>query len=747
MKITKIILTTALTLMLSATVLAAAPYKSLYYDGANHPYTADKINLIINGEKLDDSNLPIQAISLDGSRTLVPLREVLEAAGATVNFDNSTNKVTVLDGNNTVVVTVGSTTGYINGSPIEMDAAPKYVSTSSTGVKKVMIPLRFVGEGLGYEVVYDAATRTVKVDKPATSTTPTIEVKLTEVNSSSISSVSGTTSKITKYTLPTETNKSFVLEFDSPVANVKKTVLADGRLVVDIENSILTTKSLNNNLSVGTLSNVRLAQFATTPTPISRAVLTFSGDSSYTVTLSENRKTLTISFESAGNTPVAPKEKNNATGVAFSKGTDTDLFSIYGETEAPELYSVTAPDDSTLYIDIVRPNTILSNATNNQISETVSGLATTSYKIYDLDETRTRIVVTLDKKCITNVIVNGNTTKVFIKPNANITPGGTPTVGTEGALTLTSTERTATLKISKTLTAIPAGYNIENITHTDNYMAYQYVLLSPFDLKKYISTQNLVVNNEILKSIDIVNVDSKTKFVFNGSTVLHATVTEDANSIIFTINAARDVYDKIIVIDAGHGGTDPGTSGVLSGTTYYEKTVALDMAKQASSLISADTRFKVYQTRPLDVFTQLYDRPAFSTNVKADMFISIHANASTSTVPMGIDTFYFDVTQENATYLATKGVYPTDYRKSVTAKSKAFAEAMQTNIINSTNVIDRKYKHADFAVLRQNEIPAILIETGFMTNYVDMTNLANPEFRTKIAKAIADTVIANYNNY
>ncbi len=743
MKIPKILLTTAFSIMLSATVFAAAPYNTLYYDGANHPYTTEKINLSINGTIIDDSKLPIQPINLDGSRTLVPLREVLEAVGATVKFESATNKVTVIDGQNTVVVTVGSTTGYINGTPVEMDAAPKYVSTSSTSDKKVMIPLRFVGEGLGYVVNYDSATRTVKVDKPEEK--EVVEVKLSEVNSTTISTASGATAKVTDYTLPTEASKSFVMNFNTAVSKVSKSVLTGGRLVIDVENSTLSTPSLNTNLSVGTLTNVRMAQFATTPTPITRTVLTFGADSSYTVTLSTDRKTLTVSFESAENVPVVPIDTNMATSVNFSTTGSADLFAIYGDTAAPDIYGVTVADDNTIYIDLIRPNTILGGMDDFQINQTVKGVVTSSYQIYDLDDKTTRVVIKVSEPCITNVVKNGNITKVFIKTASSVDTGSGAV--TTGALSLSTTSRTATIKISKTLAAIPSGYNIKNITHTDNYMAYQYILTSPTSLKSNISTQSLAVNNEILNSIDVVNEDNKTKFVFKGSTVLYASVTEDATSIIFTISAARDVYDKIIVIDAGHGGTDPGTSGVLNGTTYNEKTVVLDMAKEAADLISADTRFKVYQTRPNDVFTLLYDRPAFSTNVKADIFISIHANASTSNVPNGIDTFYFDVTKEDATYLASKGVYPTEYRKSVTAESKAFAKVMQENLISTTLLTDRGYKHGDYAVLRANNIPAILIETGFMSNQRDLTNLANDEYRSKVAKVIADTVIGYYNMY
>ncbi len=743
MKIRNLLLTLTFTLMLSVTVLASVPYKSLYYDGANHAYTAEKIYLSINGVILDDTNLPLQPINLDGSRTLVPLREVFENLGSKVNFDSATNTVTVIDGNNTVVVTVGSTTGYIHGNAGDVDAAPEYVALDSTSGKKVMIPLRFVGEGLGYGVNYNATTRTVSIEKPMDEVT-TNTVTLTEINSTTIKSSSESTAKLTEYTLPTAVNKSFVMKFDNPVSAVKKSTLTDGRLVVDVENAVLSTGALNQNVSIGTLSNVRLAQFVTTPTPITRSVLTFNEDTTYTVTLSSNRKTLTISFEDSGKTPSVVEEGLNATKVTYSTNGDADLFTIYGESETPELYGVTSADDLTLYIDVLKPNTLLTGTTQ----ETVTGVSVSSYKVYDINDTTTRIAVTLNKKSINSVVQNGNLTKVYIKPVGDVVSSGDGAViDSSEVLSVNTTTRTATIKINKNKAGIPSSFAINSITQTDKYMTYDYEISIPMGMSSVLPTQNIPIKNEILNSIDIVQETGKTRFLFNGENVLYAKVTEDSDCIIFTIKAARDVYDTIIVIDAGHGGTDPGTKGVLNGNTYYEKAVAIDMAKKAANYISADTRFKVYQTRPDDVFVQLYDRPAFSSKIQADMFISIHANSSTSSIPNGIDTFYFDVTKEDATYLATKGVYPTDYRKEVTATSKDFASAMQKKLISTTLLTDRSYKHADYAVLRNNDAPAILIETGFMSNQRDLINLVDDAYRTKVAKAIADTVIGYYGKY
>ncbi len=752
MKINKILLTFVFVVLMTVTALAAVPYKSLYYDGADHAYTADKIYLNINGTTLDDSSLPLQPINIDGSRTLVPLREVFENLGATVNFDSATNVVTVKDGSNTVILTVGSKNAMLNGQTVMMDVEPKFVALSSTSPKKVMIPLRFVSESLGYNVNYDASTRIIYLKKDTstsgnsntnTSTETTTTVKLTEKNSTTVTESNQATAKITGATLPTSTNKSLKLVSDTPITDISKSTLADGRLVVDIENATLGINPIDQKVSVDKLTNVKVAQFATNPIKITRAVLSFSGDTTYTVILSNDRKTLTIGFSDftpEKDTTTVPSN-NNATKVVFNTDGVADVFVVYGDGKAPVIEGVTSVDATTMNIDIARPNTILDGATSDTISSNTNSVAVKSYKISNVDSDTTRIQLTLNSDCIYSVVENGTLTKVYVKPKTIATNSG-------DVLTLTQTNNTAVLKINKDKAGIPLGFNINSIVHTDKYMSDLYYLNLPLSMKDVLVTpKNLAVGNDILKSIDILNENNATKFVFNGKKVLHVKVTEDGDNIIITVKAARDVYDTIIVVDPGHGGKDPGTSGKLNGTTYYEKNVVLDIGTKATKYISQDTRFKVYMTRTDDTFIELYDRPAFSTHLGADMFISIHSNASSSAIPSGIDTFYFDVQKEDATYLNSKGVYVTDYRKNVTAKSKAFSQAIQKNLISATSATDRGFKHGDYAVLRQNEIPSILIETGFMSNQADLAKLADDSYRTKIARTIADTVIAYYGSY
>ncbi len=757
MKITKIIATLIFTMMLSVVVYAEnnVPYKSLYYDGANHTYTANKINLNINDTVLEDSELPMQPINIDGSRTLVPLREVFEALGAKVEYYGATNQVIIRDGENVVQLTVGSTIGKINGTEVTMDTAPKYVSLDSASPKKVMIPLRFVGEGLGYTVHYDSATRTVYVRTAPqenntgttdnTNTTPNVpKVKLTQKNSAPITSSAQSTTTISEIGLPTSSNKVFTIDTSSAMSNVKIIDLGDGRLVIDVENSKYTKAGINQNMSVDTLTNIRVAQFATTPTYITRAVLTFSNDTNYSINLSTDRKRFTLVFSSSDTLPTIPSESINAKSVAYSSNGETDSFVIAGDTKAPVLSNITAVDTKTLNIDILKPNTI------SDTSKSVSGVSVANYKISSLNDTTTRLQVTLNGDFTYTKTVEGNNVRISIKPKA--TSGGSNSNGdisdetsTGGVVSVSQTDNSVTVKVDKKLAGIDSVYNTGSITHTDAYLYSKYTLTMPISLQSQLGSSDTVnVNNNILSTINILSDASTTKFVFFGKKVLNVDVTQDGAYLYFTVRAARDVYDTIIVIDPGHGGTDPGTGGTLNGTTYYEKNVVLDIGKKVNSYITQGSNFKVYMTRTSDVFVELYDRPAFSNALEADAFVSIHADAAGTMAANGITTFYFDVDKEDAAYLAAKGIYSNDVTKKTTALSKSLAEQVQKNLISTTLVTNRGAKHGNYAVLRHNSSPAILIETGFMSNQRDLANLADEAYRTKVAKSIANTIIAQY---
>lgn len=205
---------------------------------------------------------------------------------------------------------------------------------------------------------------------------------------------------------------------------------------------------------------------------------------------------------------------------------------------------------------------------------------------------------------------------------------------------------------------------------------------------------------------------------------------------------------KTIVIDAGHGGKDP---GALGAGERQEKVVVLSIAKKLREKLTAKG-YKVLLTREDNTFLALKGRTQFATQNRADLFISIHANANKNSKANGIETYYLDVasTDKAAEGIAARENADSGYsiqelntllkglvQESKSADSQRLATAVQKELIRATGAVDRGVKHARFVVLIGTSVPAILVETGFISNPTEGKNLMSAAYQQKIAGAIA----------
>ncbi|MDQ0208479.1 N-acetylmuramoyl-L-alanine amidase [Alkalicoccobacillus murimartini] len=179
------------------------------------------------------------------------------------------------------------------------------------------------------------------------------------------------------------------------------------------------------------------------------------------------------------------------------------------------------------------------------------------------------------------------------------------------------------------------------------------------------------------------------------------------------------VSGQTIVIDPGHGGSDPGA--VANG--LQEKDVVLDVGQRAADKLSASGA-NVIMTRSTDEFIQLEERAAIANRANASIFISIHANAAAATSASGTESYHFP-TSTNGRSLAT---------------------SIQTELINELGTRDRGVKDANFSVLRNTAMPATLLELGFITNSDEAERMKSSSFRESAANAIHDGVQSYYGN-
>jgi len=221
---------------------------------------------------------------------------------------------------------------------------------------------------------------------------------------------------------------------------------------------------------------------------------------------------------------------------------------------------------------------------------------------------------------------------------------------------------------------------------------------------------------------------------------------------------------KIIVLDPGHGGHDPGAVGPNG---LYEKDVVLDVALQLRTILSKNKRFRILLTRDKDVFIPLVERTAFANSKNADMFVSIHANASAKKTAKGIETYLLNwandeeairvAARENAIslkkmkeqmkkYKSDVDIMLSDLRRDLKRdESIKLANYVQSSIVSTLgeNYNDIKgigVKNALFYVLFGARMPSVLAEISFISNPVEESRLSKESYREHIARAIADGI-------
>jgi N-acetylmuramoyl-L-alanine amidase len=219
--------------------------------------------------------------------------------------------------------------------------------------------------------------------------------------------------------------------------------------------------------------------------------------------------------------------------------------------------------------------------------------------------------------------------------------------------------------------------------------------------------------------------------------------------------AAEERFDTV-VIDAGHGGDDTGARG---GRGLREKDLVLDVARRLA-LRLRDQGLRVVMTRDDDTFVPLEQRTWLANDARADLFVSIHANAAADREVSGTETYFLSLQasdesarrvaeRENAAFgdaaalLANEDPFVALMGDLISAddaaESDAFAKMVQGQLAE-TGSRSRGVKQAPFVVLANVQMPSVLVEIGFLTNPSDERQLARADGRDRIVRALSEAV-------
>lgn len=262
---------------------------------------------------------------------------------------------------------------------------------------------------------------------------------------------------------------------------------------------------------------------------------------------------------------------------------------------------------------------------------------------------------------------------------------------------------------------IPKPSNLKVYEEDDNYWEKVYTLRLDQDYSNFYKTNKIEQKKSNITKTIITTENNQTEIKFYTSKIQAFRITDKDDALYIEVDDPKSLYDKVVVIDAGHGGTDPG----MTGNGITEKNKTLEIVKAAKKYFDKNKEIKVYYTRLADTVPHvtagsagiknssmsLAPRYNLANDINTDLFISVHVNSWINSSVNGTETLYSSSNNRTNSYGMT---------------SKDLAHMLHKDMIKVIGRADRGVKiRNNLAVLCYTKMPAILIETAFATNKKD----------------------------
>lgn len=686
-----ITLATIIIIIIASSSVFAQTMTKYFFDGKDHEYKAEPISLQVGGEILDTDMPPI----IFEERSVVPARAVFEKLGADISWDAGKAEVGISMKDTKILLKINNKTAVVNGAKHEMEIPAKIVND------RTMIPIRFVGETLGMKVGWDNQKRLIAIDKPKQEETKRDDIKIKSVNyeadSGGVRITVKSNSIIHKYS-------SFELD-------------QNPRIVVDINDSILESENKTIEINNSKITKVRYAQNQTSPA-ITRVVVDLAEWVQYNVDLSEDKKELVIDFAIS---------LGIVSGISFKEKGEKSTVDIRTDTNVrPNVFRLNNPDRVVMDIPLTKLG--ISEKDRKYNSHIVK-----SIRFGQLNDSTTRVVFDVEGQPQYEISEESNGISIsFVEPsykNIYYSNMGKPQLIIDSEKVSANYKEKKDVDGNKHIISVPLSeveLGTGRLHINDSHFEF-------IDFVKNVKTAmtDIIFNSKKSHSYTVSAQTSSNKTIINVASHDIAIVGQEDEGDIdnsdknYDISIAPKAKDKIVVIDAGHGGKDPGAVvGKL-----YEKDLNLDISLRLYKLLRANG-VKVLMTRKNDVFVELKERADFANNAGATLFVSVHNNAMPDPNYDGIMTLY----------------YPSDYDASYGLTGKRFAEIMQKELVNKLKTTDRGLRERpNLVVLNRTKMPSVIVEVGFMTNESDRIKLKEDTFRQKAAEALLEGIVKALN--
>ena len=711
----------------------------LVIDGISQKYYVLPVNLYINNHRIYQFGADMPPIILE-DRLFLPVRDVFEILGGNVTWNDVVGQVFVFYQNRVISMRSDSTFVNVDGDLTELPLPPRTVNG------RLMIPASFFADVFGFETDWVSASRTFLLDSgreldffaahtepdpdtvigPQANDVPVAPNELTpvaaivdhhhdqaqnitlpdenvavgpahlelsiEVDPQPIPAISAPQTQIIAVDFPADNPHIFHIRAAGPISSVERFLLYDNRLVVDVYNA---RKLLDvHDIHVGSssvLQRIRVGESIIGDEIVTRVVFDLLEPVNYSVTLSEDRTTVTVSMH-----------HNEITGVTFASDGTFDFVYIEGLlTPVVNIFPHRVPGSFVIEIPL--------GTIQTPLNIPVNGVFASNLRAEQTGPALVQVILDIQDPVVAHYVsFDGNTTIVRI---------GQPTHQNM------SYDRTNRRLIIPKNPNMPIDIN--NIVLSDDYLNFEYVVVLPGDFSTLFGEGNYIIRDNYISHINVSTVNNRTSIRFFQQRVMAYTITESEHNIYINIMHPREKYDRIVIIDPGHGGADP---GAIVGN-LVEKDLNLDIALRLAGLLE-NNGIRTYLTRKTDVGPTSQERADFANDI-GDIFVSIHLNAWYNSGPHGTETYY----------------WPGYFDETAFITSARAAEIMQRNILASIGSRDRGTKQSQYRVLTMTTIPAVLIEFGFLTNPTEAARLASESYRQLCAEGAFRGIMEIFSRY
>lgn len=702
---------------LSCSVIYASDM-NLEYDGEVHRYEGPNVNLILNGEKFLPAEGQMPPIIFE-NRTLVPVREVFEKLGGSVDWSSEERKVSITIQEKEIQLWINRTTAMVDGKEIDLDVPAKLINA------KTMVPVRFISENGGLYVGWDGTTTTVTVSTPKTPDT-----QLSNINSIMLDQkddvdciVVELDHKTTYHCFPMSDPERIILDIDQ------------SRFAINRDPIIFSDHKILSKIRFGVQEN-----------NVNRIVLDLQDKTDYSVLENEDGTKLYIAFAggltieeptppsddgenqnpSTGEDPTLPPEQNEDPVIPPEEDPTLPPEENPPEENPPE---ENPPEEVEInsHITSVKYSTASEKARillNGKFEYELTELQNPRRLVLDFTHSDLKIdgpnVISLKNKAITQIesLSNENgTARVVI----TIAEDATFDLAKKTSELQVKVERPAYRNVAYEnkedyAEIVLSNVQLSNLTNTQSKTSHKYTIKyssSRFDT----GSGTIDVNDSFIKKIVI----TKTKITITDTGNMKYTATQDGDNVILTLKKVDTKNAKVILLDAGHGGTDPGSHNGPDNEKVYNLAVLLKLKDMLE-----EEGYIVYTTREKDVTLTVDDRVTLATEdyPEADLYVSIHHNAV-----------------DNKNYTGTLVMYCPRDTSDYGITNKRFAELVLNELVSNLETINRGFivvKETDTSkrVLTEVPMPSILCEIAFVSNDEELARIKTDEFQELAAEAI-----------